>query len=159
MVYEETGKISVTRFVLAGIAVKMLLMAAMAGYTFYNPEADLGNVSTPANILAIGVGLYWYSKSVNRPMTVNEIWRFAFGTVFADLIMSLAWAALVTGVSNQPLTIEGIENAVFDGTPMLSDSNNLGAVLIIIIFTMIMTLALAAFLAWQTTKRLPRAKP
>ena len=147
--------VSVTRFVLAGLIVKVLLMVGVGVYVAY-AEVEPIDFSTPANILAIGAGMLWYCKAVNRPMQKGEILRFALGSIIADLALSVCWFLFVTWLSDQPLSLQGVDAAVFDGSGILLNQDDLIGLLIVISFALLMTFFMAAFFAWLMTRKLPR---
>ena len=147
--------VSVTKFVLAGLIVKVLLMVGVVVYVAY-AEVEPIDFSTPANILAIGAGMLWYCKAVNRPMQKGEILRFALGTIIADLALSVSWFLLVTWLSDQPLSLQGVDAAVFDGSGILLSQDDLIELLIVTSFALLMTFFSAAFFAWLMTRKLPR---
>ncbi len=155
MTIENFTDRSIIQFVLAGMAVKILIGAAVGVYSSYS-QFDPGNISTPVSILAIGIGLFWYIKTVNRPMTKSEILHFAVGTAAVDLVLSMAWVILVIWISDQPLTLEGVDNAVFDGSKLLLNQNDQAALFSIVVISLLMTAFLAGFFAWLMTRKLPR---
>ena len=149
--------ISVTKYVLAGVLVKLLIGAGYAVY-IYQTGNKLGNLSSPTNITAVCAGLIWYCRSINRPMLKNEILWFALGTVVADLTLSSLWLIALTLLSCQPLTFEGVDQAVFDGAGIiLNYEDQIGFLSLILVASMI-TFASAVFFAWLMTRKLPYIK-
>ena len=155
MLVEKTAETPIIRFVLAGLVVKFLVMLIGGIYSFYT-EKELGNIATPVNILAMGVGLGWYAKSINMPMMRKQIFLFAAGTCIADLFISLLWLVVVIWLSNQPFSIAGIDAAIFDSSGIIFNRGDQFAILFLMIFSLLMTFVLAAFFAWLITRKLPR---
>ena len=153
-IHQKTST-SVTRYVLVVLAVKTLIGVSFGAFS-YLTEYDMPNLSSPVNIVAVGLGLLWYSKVVNEPMAISEILWFASGVALVDLALSFLWLILLTWMSGQPLTLNGAELAVFGKAGTLTNRADQIVILSLIMFSVLMTFGLAAFFAWLMTRKLPK---
>jgi len=152
---ENSQRVSVFRFVMAALAVKILIAAGFGIYA-YLTENEPPSISTSITIVAVGVALFWYSKVINRPMQRKEIILFASGVAVSDVFLSFAWLIGVIWISGQPLSLEGADAALFEGTGSLLQSDVLAGMLFVMVFATIMTFVLSAFFAWLMTRKLPK---
>lgn len=89
-------------------------------------------------------------------MQRKEIILFASGVAVSDVFLSFAWLIGVIWISGQPLSLEGADAALFEGTGSLLQSDVLAGMLFVMVFATIMTFVLSAFFAWLMTRKLPK---
>ncbi len=99
---------AVTRFVLVGLLVKVLLGLALAATAYLFPTFEPPSLGVVSTIVAVSIALAWYGKVVNRPMLRSEILRFAAGMAVADLGFSAVWVLAMLWETGQPLTWQGL---------------------------------------------------
>ena len=149
----RANSISVTRFVVAFMIVKLAIGACFALY-FFATNKDPEVSSAPINILAVGVAMHWYTKLANRPMSSAEIIKFSGGNVVADIVLSAVWGVSMIWLLGLPFNWNGV-GAVLGG----ADSHNVKLALVIgLAIGSVQVFLLSALLAWSFSRKLPRGK-
>lgn len=149
--------VSMLKYVVAGGLVKAIL-AATAPFVAdqFHWELTGTNLSTPVLVVAVGISVSWFARTLNRPMLRAEILRFAAGTALTDILLSGLWLVSMLLLAGAPFSLKGIDAAVFDGSGFLLNQGDQIALFFLTAFTMLTTFLFAAFLAWLMTRKLPK---
>src|SRR5678815_3817822 len=99
--------ISVLRFVLAFLAVKLVTGSGFALYKLATDD-EPSISSTPITIAAVGIAMLWYAKAINRPMSGSEIFRFSIGNTVVDIALSVAWGIGMIWLLSVPFSWEAV---------------------------------------------------
>ena len=144
--------VSVFRFVLAFVGVKLAAGAGLVIYTLTELVPTPPIFSMLATVAAVGLAMAWYAREVNRPMSGSELLKFSIGTALADIAMSnpLLIAMLLLG-GGIPFS-QGWVRAVLGEDPLSA----LTDLIIHLGPGWIKVFSLSAFLAWLMSRRLPK---
>jgi hypothetical protein len=148
-------EVSVIRYVLAGAGLKLTLGLSAGLYNLLSGR-EPPNFSNASTILAVCAGIAWYSRRINRPMKPIELFRFALGTMLIDIVLSGIWLLAMLFVAGAPFSVEGIDSAVFDGSGVVLNSDGQVAMILLMVFSSLLTFALSGFFAWLLTRKLPK---
>ena len=153
---ENSGSksVSMIRFVLAFLAVKVV---AMAGSMLYSLATD-ATISVPATVVTIvaaSIAMAWYAKAENRPMSPSEIFRFSAGNTLCDVGLSVVWGIWTLWIFGLPFSWEGLGALLglnaHDAQNVFAAGLVMGGVAVF---------AISAVLAWSMSRKLPkRAEP
>jgi len=146
------------RFIAVAVAVKAATVLTLMGSVYVFPDIDpdkVPDLSTPAAIAAVAAAVFWFARTVKRPMLKGEIFSFAGGVTIGEIAISVGIFFLMILEAGQPFSLEGLNAAMSDGgTPIEASAFALSLVFGVILGAL-MTFIIAAFFAWILTKNLP----
>lgn len=152
---ESVEPVSMFRFVVVFIVVKIALSGAWWAYVYFveNRPPISSTVSSIAILLAaIVAAVLWFAKTNNRPMLRTEIIRFSLGNFLADLALSFAWVVGMIWLMGAPASWEGVSMVIGgDGDPNLAKF----ALVVGLTAGLVQVVALSALFGQFITKNLP----
>lgn len=147
------------RYIAVAVAVKLLTVLALMGSAYAFPDLDpdkIPDLSTPATIAAVAIAILWFAKSANRPLRKGELFTFASGVTFGEIVISVGIFALMVVEAGQPFSFAGLYAAITDGELPVDASDAALVVIFGFVIGAISTFAISVFFAWFMTKNLPK---
>lgn len=150
---ENPNPFTTLRFVLAFLAVKVVVVSGGALYTV--ATGDQPSIpATLVTLVAVGMAIFWYSKAVNRPMTGSQIFTFSVGNTLADFVLTIVWIGAWMWHLGIPFNWAGFGVAL---GVQLNSHDAVVAFWIGFIFGELQVFFWSALFAWLISRKLPIA--